>query len=157
MMHDGDFRRSTEGRYPTNSIVNVHTNLSHRSLPLPMPSLNPWRAERVPRQGHVRDDFRRAVRSAAVILGPKVRMGVILVKSGKPGGRFCRFGFARPLQGKLGTYLIAALPPRAAVDAVRCTIVRAVLLRSRPRTMLLRAQPVVRAPFNPIFTIDCVS
>ena len=48
-VHDGDFRRSAEGRYPTNSIGNVHTYLSPRSFPLPLPSLNLWRAERVPR------------------------------------------------------------------------------------------------------------
>jgi hypothetical protein len=48
-MSDGDFRRSAEGRYPTNSIGNVHTHLSPRSLPLP-PWVGLWRAEaRVPR------------------------------------------------------------------------------------------------------------
>jgi hypothetical protein len=41
-------------------------------------------------------------------------------------------------QGKPGTYLIAALPPRAAVDAVRCTAVKATLLRSQPCAMLPR-------------------
>jgi hypothetical protein len=48
-VHDGDFRRSAEVRYPTNSIGNAHTYLPPRSSPLPMPSLNLWRAERVPR------------------------------------------------------------------------------------------------------------
>jgi hypothetical protein len=61
-------------------------------------------------------------------------------------------GFARPLQGELGTYLITALPPRAAVDTVRCTVVKATLLRSQPCAMLPRARQVALAQSNLIFT-----
>jgi hypothetical protein len=67
------------------SIGNVHTYLSPRSFPLPLPSLSLWRAERVPRTMLINDDddFRRVVRSSTVILGPRACMGVILVKSGE--------------------------------------------------------------------------
>jgi hypothetical protein len=81
---------------------------------------------------------------------------------GAPAGRgarlapakfVCRFEFARPLQGKLGTYLISALPPRAAVDAVRCTAVKATLLRSQPCAMPPGARPVALARSNSTFTM----
>jgi hypothetical protein len=88
-VHDGDFRRSAEGRYPTKSIGSVHTYYSARSLPLPPPYLGLWRAEATAcAEGHVSDDFRRAVRSATVaILGPKACMRAILVKIGERGDR----------------------------------------------------------------------
>jgi hypothetical protein len=44
-------------------------------------------ASRTCAEGHLGDDFRRVVRSATVILGPKACMGVILVKSGECGDR----------------------------------------------------------------------
>jgi hypothetical protein len=87
-----------------------------------------------------------------------------LVKTGANPKFVYRFGFARLLRGKTGTYLITALPPRAAVgvgvDAVQCTavrcplsVVKAALLRSQPCAMPLRARPVALAPSNLIFTM----
>jgi hypothetical protein len=86
-VHDVDFRRSVEGRYLTKSIGTVQAYYSACSPPLPLPSLPEPLASRTCAEGYVRDDFRRAVRPVAVILGPKACMGVILVKSGERGDR----------------------------------------------------------------------
>jgi hypothetical protein len=56
-------------------------------VPAPTALLPEPLASRTCAEGHVRDDFRRVVRPATVILGPKACMRVILVKSGKPGDR----------------------------------------------------------------------
>jgi hypothetical protein len=103
-------------------------------------------------EDHDDDDFRRVVRSSTVILGPRACMGVILVKSGERQVRL-PIWVCQAAPGETGTYLNTALPPRADVDAVRCTVVKATLLRPQPCVMLPRARQVALARSNLVFAM----
>jgi hypothetical protein len=84
-------------------------------------------------------------------------MGVILVKSGEPEVRL-PIWVCQAAPGGTGDLLNYCLlhsrhEPAFGVDAVRCTVVKATLLRSQPCAMLPRARQVALARSNLIFSM----
>jgi hypothetical protein len=84
-------------------------------------------------------------------------MGVILVKTGEPQVRLpiwvCQA--APGGNGDRLNYCAPATSHEPPLTGVRCTAVKAALLRPQPQpcAMLPRARPVALAPSNPIFTM----
>jgi hypothetical protein len=151
---------------PSRSALSKSAYLSARSLPLPLPSLSPWRAEHAccaeggPRALLSTTSDGPCDRPLPAILGPKqAYMGVILVKSGKPQDRLpilvCQ---AAPGEtGDLPTLLTALPPPRAGCGAMRrckgCTTAVSTAVCCHAPQSPARARPVATARSNPIFTM----